>query len=71
MSITDLLKTKTILGTILLLLSYVTEPSTLAKLGEAISLPPWVSVVLTLVGGFLTMVGVRDAIQKNGPTGGA
>jgi len=69
MNFTDLLKTKTIGGTILLLLAFLTDPATLAKLGEAFALPAWVSVVLTLAGGFLTMVGVRDAIQKNGPDG--
>jgi len=69
MDFKDLLQTKTVIGTILLILAYLTDPNTLAALGAIVTIPAWVTPLLTVVGGLLTAIGVRSAIQKSGPTG--
>jgi len=62
----DLLKSKTIWGTVLLILSYLAEPGVL----DGLQLPSIVHKVLVVIGGLLTAIGVRTAIAKSGPTGG-
>lgn len=65
MTIADLLQSKTIWGTLLLILSYLTDPGVVAQLSFV---PAWAHTLLVVVGGLLTAIGVRAAIQKSGPT---
>lgn len=68
MKLAELIQTRTVIGTILMILAYLTDPTTLAALGNIVAIPAWVPVVLGVVGGLLTAIGVRAAIEKSGPT---
>jgi mannose/fructose/N-acetylgalactosamine-specific phosphotransferase system component IIC len=62
MDLTALLKSRTIWGTVLLVLAYLTDPTQITQLAF---LPSWLHNALTVVGMILTAVGVRSAIHKS------
>ena len=58
----DALTSKTIWGTIIALVGFLTQPNVLAVL------PQKVAAIIGAVGVILAAVGARDAIAKSGPT---
>lgn len=56
----DLLRSKTMWGTLLAAIAYLSSPEVLAIL------PPKWAAVVTTIGGLLAAIGVRDAIAGNG-----
>jgi len=70
MTLKQLVKSNTVRGAAVFALFYLLEPTTLADLTTAFTLPAWIPVIGKTAGGLLAVVGLRRAVEKSGFTGG-